>query len=252
MPDYGSAHQKLRKQLLPNAYGTPCPRCGRLMSQGQELQLDHGDPGATGYLGIVHGICNRRAGGQLGRARLRAKIRADRERWKVSFDRCAIGIEISEDRLHTSIGMARTKADSGVITVELLAYLSGTASAVGEALRYVQDLSPVAVVIDPHSPASTLLRPLEDLKVKHLVRPSTTDLVVAHGDFLDRLVAGAMRHVEHPRLTEAARAAEQRRAGGAQTWDRRNRVDVSPITAVTLATWGLLQAPAPQPPLVVL
>lgn len=238
--------------MLPNAYGRPCPRCGRVMLQGQPLDLDHGDPGSPGYLGIVHARCNRRAGGQLGRDRLRAKIRAERERLMVDYVRCAIGVEVSEDRLHTSIGLAGRVEGDERIRLELVGYLDGTAGAVAEVQRVAAELEVVAVVVDPHSQAATLIAPLESAKVKALVKPSTSDVVVAHGLFLDDLAGGRLRHVPHPRLDEAARAGQQRRLGGAQTWDRRVAVDVGPLTAVTLALWGLSTAKQPPAPLVVL
>lgn len=168
------------------------------------------------------------------------------------FEGCALGVEISEDRLHTSIGLAGRVADDPRVVVELVAYLDGTASAVAEVLRVADDLGPVAVAIDPHSQAATLIHPLEEAKLRRLVKPSTSDVVVAHGLFLDELGGGRLRHVPHPRLDDAARAGTQRRLGGAQTWDRRVAVDVGPLTAVTLALWGLSVAPPPQPPLVAL
>jgi len=222
------------------------------MLQGQALDLDHGDPGAAGYLGMVHARCNRRAGGRVGRDRLRAKMRAERERWMTRFEACALGVEVSEDRLHAAIGLAGRVADDGRVRLELVAYLDGTASAVAETLRLADELAARAVVIDPHSQAATLIHPLEEAKLKRLVKPSTSDVVVAHGLFLDELAAGRLRHVPHPRLDEAARAGTQRRLGGAQTWDRRVPVDVGPLTAVTLALWGLATAPPPKPPLVAL
>jgi hypothetical protein len=57
-PRYLAAHRKLRKELLPRAYGTRCIHCGYLMLEGQKLDLDHTADG-TGYRGIVHSHCNR-------------------------------------------------------------------------------------------------------------------------------------------------------------------------------------------------
>lgn len=73
----GWAHQRLRARLLPSAYGTPCPRCGQLMLQGQDLDLDHtGLPralgGRPGQGQMAHESCNRSAGSRLGNA-LRAR-----------------------------------------------------------------------------------------------------------------------------------------------------------------------------------
>jgi hypothetical protein len=61
---YGWAHQQARKRALaamPD--GAPCTRCGGPMwrSQGKLLDLDHTDD-RTGYRGLAHRACNRRAG----------------------------------------------------------------------------------------------------------------------------------------------------------------------------------------------
>jgi hypothetical protein len=65
---YGYQHQRLREALLPTAYGTPCPRCGETMLPGQPLDLDHDDD-RTGYRGMAHASCNRRAGSANAHAR---------------------------------------------------------------------------------------------------------------------------------------------------------------------------------------
>jgi hypothetical protein len=73
---YGNKHQKLRKALLPSAYGTPCVRCGHVMLPGQELHLDHNDT-RTGYLGFSHGgrcqVCGKRCNLTAAAKKARAK-----------------------------------------------------------------------------------------------------------------------------------------------------------------------------------
>jgi hypothetical protein len=64
---WGNQHQKLRAALLPQAYGTPCVRCGKLMLPGQDLHLDHNDT-RTGWLGFSHAACNLRAAARKARA----------------------------------------------------------------------------------------------------------------------------------------------------------------------------------------
>jgi 5-methylcytosine-specific restriction endonuclease McrA len=57
----GIEHQRRRAELLPKAYGTSCPLCGRVMLRGQVLHLDHTVPrskGGTVGDRIVHGPCN--------------------------------------------------------------------------------------------------------------------------------------------------------------------------------------------------
>lgn len=252
MATYGRTHHLRRRMMLPDAWGQPCPRCGRVMFQDQPLDLDHGDPGHEGYLGIVHSSCNRAAGGALGRQRKQEYRRAAMERQMIPFERCAIGVEISEGRLHTSIGVAGTTSEGPETVLALAAYLTGTGSALTELLKAMDELQPTAVVIDPHGQAATLIGALEKLKIKNLKKPQSGDMVVAHGNFLDELNAGKLRHREHPRLTDAARAGAQRRLGGAEVWDKRTEVDSSPLTAVTLALWGLRTAKPTPPPLVIL
>lgn len=67
-------HDLVRKALLPKAWGTPCPFCGKEMIEGQSLDLDHSAPIAIagmhgGPLRMAHSRCNRQAGGRLGYSR---------------------------------------------------------------------------------------------------------------------------------------------------------------------------------------
>jgi hypothetical protein len=69
---YDASHRRRREQLLPRAYGTPCPRCGRKMLRGEDLDLGHSEdvalnPAAKGDR-IEHAKCNREAGAILGNA----------------------------------------------------------------------------------------------------------------------------------------------------------------------------------------
>ena len=61
---YGWAHQQARAQAIRGMHdGDPCPRCHRPMwrAQARLLDLDHTDD-RTGYQGLAHRRCNRRAG----------------------------------------------------------------------------------------------------------------------------------------------------------------------------------------------
>lgn len=54
---YGAEHQRTRAELLPQAYGQPCPHCGERMWPDQALHLDHTDD-RSGYIGMCHSTCN--------------------------------------------------------------------------------------------------------------------------------------------------------------------------------------------------
>jgi hypothetical protein len=74
---YDYQYQKLRKALLPSAYGTPCVRCGEPMLPGQKLHLDHDDYDRRILRGFAHADCNIRAAAKKARAiQLAAKQRA--------------------------------------------------------------------------------------------------------------------------------------------------------------------------------
>jgi len=69
---YGVEHQRLRAELLPYAYDTPCCLCGDLMLVGQQLHLDHTED-RNDYRGFAHAECNVVEGAYRGAARLREK-----------------------------------------------------------------------------------------------------------------------------------------------------------------------------------
>jgi hypothetical protein len=78
---WGNQHQKLRKALLPSAYGKPCARCGLPMLPGQVLHLDHNDD-RTGWIGFSHAKCNLRAAARKARAiQLHGKRTKTVHRW---------------------------------------------------------------------------------------------------------------------------------------------------------------------------
>jgi hypothetical protein len=55
----------------------------------------------------------------------------------------------------------------------------------------------------------------------------------------DAVVAGDVAHAPDPDLDVAVAGASKRARGDAWVWDRRSSaVDVSPLSAVTLARWG--------------
>lgn len=58
---YDYNHERLRRALLPSAFGRTCHLCGETMLRGQSLDLDHTQD-RTGYRGMTHASCNRKDG----------------------------------------------------------------------------------------------------------------------------------------------------------------------------------------------
>jgi hypothetical protein len=239
---YGGEQKTLRRALLA-VYdpAQPCPRCRRPLGPNpQLLDLGHVDD-RSGYSGLEHARCNRQAGARLGNQRRRA----ERERRPPMVDQVALGIEVSEDRQHCSI-VAAGYVDGDLVLLDLVAYLDG-ADPLGEVLQVRAQRKVLAVVVDPHSNAATAIKPLQAASIT-VTQPTSADLVVAHGQFLDLLAAGRIRHAGQHQLTAAARHLEQRRLGGATAPERRGaRVDVAPAVAAELAAWALETAPKGDP-----
>jgi hypothetical protein len=153
----------------------------------------------------------------------------------------ALGIEISTDRSHTSIACAGRGGD-GRIVVELAAYLEGTdhAGTVRDMVVGRGKSKVLAVMLDPRSPTSTLVEPLEELRVD-ITSADWHVMAAAHGDFADLLKAGKLTIEPHPALTAAAQRAMTRPLSGAEALERRKpAVDTSPIVAAELAVWAAL------------
>lgn len=156
---------------------------------------------------------------------------------------CTLGIEIAEARDHVSVAAAGF-IDGEFILVELAAHVVGT-DPVAEVLRLRGERTLSAVALDPRSPAATALRPLTDARVD-VTELSTHDVAVAHGEFVDAVRAGLLRHTGQAELTAAIRHGAQRRLGGATAWERRGiAVDVSPALAAEIAVWALRHAVKP-------
>ena len=148
----------------------------------------------------------------------------------------AFGCEISEDRKNCAIVAAGREVDGSRVLVDLVWYAHprGAVPRLGELWRRHD---PVAVVVDGRSQAGTLLKPLAEAGIM-VTAPSTADVAVAHGEFLDLVNDGGLAHLDQPPLTAAVRAAQQRPLAGAQAWERRVGVDQSPLTAATFAVWA--------------
>ena len=148
----------------------------------------------------------------------------------------AFAAEISEKRDRCAV-VAAGRSEAGKVLIDLAPYYGAPAGAVARIGDLWAKHDPVCIVIDPRSQAGTLLGPLAEAGI--LVKlPTTADVVVAHGEFLDLVTTGQLEHLDQPPLTAAVRAGMQRPLAGAQAWERRVMVDESPLVAATLACWG--------------
>jgi hypothetical protein len=102
------------------------------------------------------------------------------------------------------------------------------------------------VVIDRASPAGACIPALERAKVK-VEMIAQPEMVRACGNFHDAVIAGLIGHRNDHRLTDAVLGATKRKVGDGWVWNRRGDLDITPLTAATLARWGCLTIAHPTP-----
>jgi len=97
----------------------------------------------------------------------------------------------------------------------------------------------VDTAVDPKSQSATLCAKLAERGIP-VRRLGPEDVAVAHGEFMDLLATGRLKHFGQPELTAAARAAQTRPLSGAQALERRRvGVDQAPLTSSEFAVWAL-------------
>jgi hypothetical protein len=155
----------------------------------------------------------------------------------------------SNGQVRASIGLAQTRAD-GKVHIELIKSGPGTAWVIPDLVTLRDRLDPCAVVIDPGSPAGSLVAEAEAAGLD--VTPmSARDVAAAFGMIYDAANTATEQepsvvHIGQPEVAAAVAGAGKRPVGDGHAWDRRNaNTDITPIDSLTQALWGLRQAPAP-------
>lgn len=155
----------------------------------------------------------------------------------------------SNGQVRSSIGLAQQRAD-GKVHLELIKSGPGTAWVIPDLATLRDRLDPCAVVIDPGSPAGSLVAEAEAAGLD--VTPmSARDVAAAFGMIYDAANTATEQepsvvHIGQPEVAAAVAGAGKRPVGDGHAWDRRNaNTDITPIDSLTQALWGLRQAPAP-------
>lgn len=196
------------------------------------------------------------------------------------FGPVVFSIEVAWDRARSSISLAGRRRD-GSTHYETVANDKGSLWVVDELSRLLTDHANLGVVLDPGSPANTLLAPLKDAGIfevpaevekgkpispsklpRHALRLLTSqDLTRGFGDFYDAHMAVALGPdgVEVPAptyrftggtvLVSAFAEAELRNLTGSSTWRRMSGSDVTPVLSATWAchALGILAPPRGAP-----
>lgn len=178
---------------------------------------------------------------------------ADEDSHRAEGAAVALCVDVSWDRSTSHIGLASAR-DDGNVHIEVIASRSGTSWVTewltspdrSEAVRS----APVAIQ-SRGAPAASLIQPLREEGID-VVEWGGSELGSGTGAFYDKVRAAVgegeattgLRHRNQPILNVAAANASTRPAGDSWWWDRRKSpVDVSPLIAVTGATWCLSNLP---------
>jgi phage terminase large subunit-like protein len=154
----------------------------------------------------------------------------------------AVAIDVSPDLGWSSVGVASRRPD-GLVHVELVEHLHGTARLVEVVSRVVANVGG-SVHLDPRSPAAGFVADLGRAGVK-VVEVGALELSKACAALKVAVRDGRVRHRGQGPLTAAVGGAGIRSVGDAWVWARRSSsVDISPLVAVTLASYALMQGGA--------
>jgi hypothetical protein len=146
-------------------------------------------------------------------------------------------VDVTPDRAWASIGVAGWGKGRGV-HVEIVDHRPGVDWVVQRVEELHRRWNPWPVVIDPASPAGSLLVDLASLAIR-TEAVGGREYGAGCGQFYDAVIAGTVTHLDQPVLNAAVAAARKRVLGDAWAWARRVGGDVSPLVAVTLARYGL-------------
>lgn len=177
------------------------------------------------------------------------------ERWtdvdSLPRDPVALAIDAAPDLRSACISAAARRRSDELMHIEVVDHRLGTEWLPARLADIVRRNQPMALLIDPLSPAGALIpdieRELGPRSKVELQRVTTSELAQATQLFVDTATGGRLRHRGTPELKLALEGARKRPMGESWAWSRKHSaVDITPLVACTLAVWAVAGAPAPK------
>lgn len=157
----------------------------------------------------------------------------------------------NQGQVTSSISLAQMRHDDKR-HVELIKRGTGTSWVVPDIVKLAKKINAIGIVIDPGSPAGSLLAELETAvaeEVEHerlpedmIIMMAARDVAQAFGMIYDAANSGerSVTHIGQSELTTAVGGGVKRPVGDGHAWDRRTAMtDLTPLVSVTHALWGL-------------
>lgn len=156
----------------------------------------------------------------------------------VAFGDVALAVDVTPMRTAATIAAAWRRPD-GCMDVEVIEHRPGISWLMDRVVEIVRKHRPVATVIDAAGPAGSLIDELETQGVE-VTRPTAREVVQGCGRFYDMVMdSKTLRHNGDQDLEAAVAGAVKRDLGDGWAWARKaTSIDISPLVAVTLASWA--------------
>lgn len=161
----------------------------------------------------------------------------------VQLSKPCYGLSVAPDGRWSSIGAAGRTRD-GLLYVDNVRMLPGTGSIVA-AVAELCKRKRTPIRVNPAAAEGAFIQALTDAGVE-VVEVDARSYQQACGAFLAAVTNGELRHPDDVPLDRSVAAAGRREVGkeGAWVWEHpANDVDISPLSAATLALSGVAEAP---------
>ncbi len=160
----------------------------------------------------------------------------------VALDPVCLAFDVRPDRSFAAVSAAGLRED-GLAHLEVIDHRRGTGWVVGRIVGLVADHRPVAVVANGEKDPLVAELRREGVEVYAL---SAGEYAQACGGLFDVVEQGRVRHRQQVELEAAVRGAAKRQLEGAWAWSWRGAsADLTPLTTVTCALFGLVTFDAP-------
>ena len=150
-------------------------------------------------------------------------------------------VEVADSRKWAHIGLAGKRTD-GATHVQVVRSDRGTGWIADKLVELRDAHKPLAVIVNPASPAASLIPDLEAAGIE-LTLIGGREEAAACGAFVDGVSQGSVRHGGQKLLAISVGVARRRMRGNTWVWkSAEESTDISPLRAVTLAAYGLDRA----------
>lgn len=154
-------------------------------------------------------------------------------------EQLVFGVDISRERDRASIGASGMVKD--FTPVELIECREGTSWLIPRLVELCKKYN-APVVIDTGAPASSLIVELEKQGIK-VMAIHLRDYVRACGSFFDAVQSKTICHLDDQNLRSAIQGSTRRPLGDSWAWNRQSTTNITPLVAVTLARYGVVNKP---------